>query len=381
MKKLNKDKIEYFISAGRRRHARFVFRSTTTPAQRDRLSRRKQRHKKKLNTGSVEAPSKLDIYSPKNHSIFLKFIENLRRSIKNNKTTFISFKNSYRITAAAGLLLVAETDRLTKAYPEAIIKCSFPPTSNEGVYKNNFNVVESALNQIGFFKLIKQQCQRVAKYAHVEKWHQLSGDTADGSLAQSLLNSLPDSIPKRSKQKLYRGAIEAIANSVEHAYPSIRNDGVNTVDTRWWMLVGLDDFNLTVIICDLGVGIPETLPKKHPASLLNLIKSKFSIFDSSDSELIRASTHIKETRTLLDNRGKGGKDFRSIAKNFPSATLIVRSNRGAFFLTGEDSKPLKKTSSRRYVDGTNRRESTLNHAYSIRGTLTEWIVPLQDIVK
>lgn len=381
MKKLNKDNAKYILAAGERRNTRCIFRACTTPKEREQLSKNKQRNKKRLHIGSVDAPSKLDIYSPKNHTTFLKFIENLRRSIKKNKTTFISFKNSYRITAAAGLLLVAETDRLVKAYPEALIKCSFPPTSNEGIYKNNFNVVESALNQIGFFKLIKQECQRVAKYANVDKWHQLSGDTADGSLAQSLLNSLPDKIPKKSKQKLYRGAIEAIANSVEHAYPSLRNDGINIVDARWWMLVGLDDFNLTVIICDLGVGIPETLPKKHPESLLNLIKSKFSIFDSSDAELIRASTHIKETRTLLDNRGKGGKDFRSIAKNFPSATLIVRSNRGAFFLTGENSKTLKKTSSRHYVNGTNRRESTLNHTHSIRGTLTEWIVPLQDIVK
>lgn len=380
MKKLDTLTISVKQRKAIKRSHRHTFRLHTTPAERAAIAKRKKRTKHTSKLGSVDAPAKLDIYSGKNHTLFIGFLEKLRTSVISNKKTFISFRNSTRITAAAGLLLVAETAKLVKAFPQAIIKCSFPPTSNEGRYKNTYNIVESALNQIGFFELINQQCNRAAKYKSVDMWHQLSGETADGSLAQSLLDSLPDSIPKRSKQKLYRGAIEAIANSVEHAYPSIRLDGTNSLDSRWWMLVGLDERRLSVIICDLGVGIPETLPKKHPETLLSLIKSKFSIFDNSDSELIRASTHIKSTRTLLANRGKGGKDFRSIARNFPSATLIVRSNKGAFFLTGEKAAPLKKSSSRRYVEGTNNRESTQNHSLSIRGTLTEWIVPLEDIV-
>lgn len=380
MKKLDSLTIIIKQNKAFKRSQRHTFRLHTTAAQRAQLAKRKKRTKKMSNIGSVDAPAKLDIYSGKNHKLFIGFLEKLRFSVRNNKKTFISFRNSTRITAAAALLLVAETDRLVKAFPHTTIKCSFPPASNEGLYKNTYNIVESALNQIGFFELINQECNRTAKYKSVEMWHQLSGDTADGSLAQSLLNSLPSNISKQAKKKLYRGAIEAIANSVEHAYPSVRQDGTNVQDSRWWMLVGLDETRLSVIICDLGVGIPETLPKKHPESLLNLIRSTFSIFDNSDSELIRASTHIKSTRTQLDNRGKGGKDFRSIARNFPGATLIVRSNKGAFFLTGEKASPLKKVSSRHFVDGTNNRESTQNHSLSIRGTITEWIVPLEDIV-
>jgi hypothetical protein len=383
MKRINREKLLRAIIIGDRRAIRSAYRKHTTPEERAKIARRKTTRKSR--NGNVDAPAKLDIYSAKNHATFVSFLDNLRRSVKRNKKTFISFRNSTRITAAAGLLLVAETDRLVTAFPSAIIRCSFPPITTEGKYRNNQNIVESALNQIGFFKLIGQECNSHTKHRSIEIWRQLSGSTADGSLAGSLLNSLPDEITKASRKKLYRGAIEAIANSVEHAYPTPRNDGIGTMDSRWWMLVGHDASYLTVIICDLGVGIPFTLPKKHPESLISLIKTKFSIFDNSDAELIRASTHIKETRshlstsTQLPNRGKGGADFRSVAKAFPTATLIVRSNKGAFFLTGEKAKPLKKSSSRRYVDGTNRAESTLNHSNSIHGTLTEWIVPVQDI--
>lgn len=383
MKKINREKLLKAIHVGERRSLRSAYRRNTTPIERARIARRKSTRKSR--NGNVDAPAKLDIYSAKNHATFVSFLDNLRRSVKRNKKTFISFRNSTRITAAAGLLLVAETDRLTTAFPSSVIRCSFPPATTVGKYSNSQNMVESALNQIGFFKLIGQECSRLTTHRSIEIWRQLSGSTADGSLAGSLLNSLPDEIPKTSRKKLYRGAIEAIANSVEHAYPTPRNDGIDIMDSRWWMLVGYDKSYLTVIICDLGVGIPFTLPKKHPESLLSLIKTKFSIFDNSDAELIRASTHIKETRshlstsTHLPNRGKGGADFRSVAKAFPTATLIVRSNKGAFFLTGEKATPLKKSSSRRYIDGTNRSESTLNHSNSIRGTLTEWIVPVQDI--
>jgi len=383
MKKLSRDKLLQALTIGKKRARRETFRKHTTPSERAKLARRKIRNKSRH--GNVDAPAKLDIYSAKNHAIFVSFLDNYRRTVKNNKKTFISFRNSTRITAAAALLLVAETDRLVTAYPNAVIRCSFPPATTEGKYRNYQNIVESVLNQIGFFKLIDQECVSHTKHHSVEIWRQLSGSTADGSLAASLLDSLPEEITKASRQKLYRGAIEAIANSVEHAYPSPRNDGIGTMDSRWWMLVGYDATYLTVIICDLGVGIPSTLPKKHPESFLSLIRTRFSIFDNSDAELIRASTHVKETRshlstsTKLPNRGKGGADFRNIAKAFPTATLIVRSNKGAFFLTGEAAKPLKKSSSRRYVDGTNRTESTLNHSNSIRGTLTEWIVPVQDI--
>lgn len=376
MKKLKREKLEFVLNAAQRRFYRSTRNSRNSTIK---VQPRKKPHEEE--GGTVHAPPKLDLYSPKNHEAFVAFLNDLRASVRSNKKTLISFRNSTRITASAGLMLVAETDRLLKAYPESRIRCSCPPKIITGKYKTNVNLVEGALNKIGFFRLIGQPNNITSKSTSVSMWKQLSGHTADGSLADSLLKTLSDKISDASRRKIYRGAIEAIANCVEHAYPYARKDGLNIVDSRWWMLVGIDNSDLCVIVCDLGVGIPETLPKKHPEKLLDMIRNSFGIFDSSDSEMIRASTHIRQTRTKMNNRGKGGKDFRSITRNFPTASLIIRSNKGSFFITGEEAKPFKSASSRRFVQGTKNMESTLEHKTSIHGTLIEWNVPLQDLEK
>ncbi|MNE74810.1 hypothetical protein D3C80_1709160 [compost metagenome] len=145
------------------------------------------------------------------------------------------------------------------------------------------------------------------------------------------------------------------------------------------MLVGIDDTNLTIIVCDLGVGIPSTLPAKHSNSFLSQLKNKLGVTGSSDSEMIRVSTHIKETRTKLTHRGKGGKDFRSMPEIFTSSFLAIRSNKGSFFITGKDHPPLKSVSSRKYVPSTNNAESMIEHSESICGTLVEWAIQLKDL--
>lgn len=379
MKKTRKEKQPFVLHAAQKRFERAIRVTVPDPASQSQARRRRKNRAEKY--GNIEAPSKLDMYSPKNHTNFVGFLEALRKSVKSNQKTFISFRSTNRITAAAGLMLVAEVSRLVKAFPESTIRCSLPEKTQEGIYKNDFNLVESALNKIGFFKLIGQENNKKSNAASVRNWRQLSGDTADGSLADSLLNTLSDMIPEAARKKIYRGAIEAIANCVEHAYPSPREDGLNICDNRWWMLVGNDERDLSVIVCDLGVGIPKTMPTKHSPGLLSAVKSAFGILNNSDSEMIRASTHIRETRTKLTHRGKGGKDFRSITTNFPSASLTIRSNKGAFFITGEKCKPLKSSSSRRYVSDTKKTESTIEHQKSICGTLMEWTVPLQDLKK
>ncbi|NNN28294.1 hypothetical protein [Pseudomonas nitroreducens] len=376
MKKPDKERKIHILHAA---HKRFL-RSIRTDSGRKKKSNKRRSCDRSIRP-DIEAPAKLDLYSTKNHLNFVSFLERFRTHVKNNSSTTITFRNTTRITAAAGLILVAETDRLAKAYPEKKIRCFLPPSISEGQYRNSSNAVESALNQIGFFKAIGQINHRHANLKSISRWKQLSGNTADGSLARSLLDSLGDRVTEISKKKIYRGAIEAIANCVEHAYPANRPDGLDIDDRRWWMLVGLDDENLSVIVCDLGVGIPSTLPAKHPETLLETIKQKFSIFGTNDSDMIMLSSHIKQTRTKLKNRGKGGKDFRSIIRNFPTALFSIRSNKGVFCISGKDCRPMKAISARRFIEGTNKTESVLEHTKSIRGTLLEWVVPLKDLAQ
>lgn len=62
-------------------------------------------------------------------------------------------------------------------------------------------------------------------------------------------------------KQLYEGMVEAMANSVAHAYLSERGDGFElTPDTkRWWAFWQERAGKLSVVICDLGIGISRSL--------------------------------------------------------------------------------------------------------------------------
>ncbi len=68
-----------------------------------------------------------------------------------------------------------------------------------------------------------------------------------------------------------------MSNSVEHAYV---DDLMHTEDdetAKWWTFAGIHDKNLTVVICDKGVGIPSTLPKTQGVSVLMNIFKKLRV--------------------------------------------------------------------------------------------------------
>lgn len=368
MKKVNEEKKEYRLNAADNRFKRSL---------RKRNNPRRKTNKSSNYEPPIEAPSAIDIYNSRNHGSLLGFIARIKKRAKAKKTVFISFRNTRFITAAAGLLLVAEIDKLVKQNPQLRIKCSFPPKVSHGRYKNPLNLVESALKQIGFFTLIGKHSAQQTNQASVKRWSQLSGSIADGSLAAQLLNKVSDVVSPGARKKMYRGAIEAIANCVEHAYPS-EDEDISTQDSRWWMLVGVDDQQISVVICDLGVGIPVTI-QKHPEKILEKLL-KF-MDQKSDADMIRASTYVRKTRTEMSHRGKGGQDIRSLIEEFPTAQLTIRSNKGAFVLIGDECSA--RTIDRKWkpVSGTNGKERLANFKNSVGGTIIEWVLSTKDLSK
>lgn len=325
---------------------------------------------------TVYAPPQLDMYTRSNLELFSNFIENLRLSAKYNNHVVISFKGTYEITACAGLRLLAEVSHLLKIHSTLSFGCSFRKVRRRNSKKND-NQIDRALHQIGFFDAIRQPGLAPIRGNDNAVWQQLSGNLADGSLAANLLNSLPASISKISKAQLYKGAIEAMANSVDHAYPSEENEDPN-LENRWWMLVGTKQNSITQIVCDLGVGIPVTLPKKHKESTLTAIFRKIGVLGSGDAELIHASTFIKRSRTNLPYRGKGGADIRSITEHFPSALLSIRSNRGCYVVAGLKHPGIVSDGYEEIKDAKGREWSASSNG-SIHGTMIEWTVSLKDL--
>ena len=208
----------------------------------------------------------------------------------------------------------------------------------------------------------------INNYANVTCWGAVSGETADLSKSGQLIERIPtETINNPELRNLVRGVGEAISNAVDHAYPDTEVNG-----DRWWMFTATNDTHLTVIVCDLGVGIPCTLPFTQEPSVLNSIKVFLGLGESpmKDGNLIQISTYIKQSRTKASHRGKGGQDMRTIIERLAedekgmASGLNIFSNCGRLRIT--KSKKADAAAGKKTMD------ITSDHKTSILGTIVEW---------
>lgn len=318
----------------------------------------------------VKAPPRINLYDQSDHERTVDFLRDLRFKISRNSKVRICFRDTRQITAAAGLLFIAELDRLVKTYPGVKFSCVRPPIQHDSKYGTESHLTESVLNHIGFFKLVGLPEKALPIYKNVSCWKKSHGHVAKGEIAGELLSHVDGHLSKHALKRLYRGAIEAISNCVEHAYPSVRPDGLNIVDKRWWMFVGISMDRLTVCVCDLGVGIPATVPKKHAWELIQATMERLNVKGTRDSEWIRVSTEISRSRTDLKHRGKGGKDIRELLEYYSGAKLSIFSNKGCFRDWNRQKAGSKKPVKIGMLD---------EQKKSIQGTIIEWTVPLEEL--
>ena len=327
--------------------------------------KKKDNRKKRL---PIIAPQYIDIYDIKNANKFLKFLGDIRSAIGvRRQNILISFRDSKRITAAAGLLMLAEVDRLVKKYGASTINATKPPPVYNQFHQES-RTLEAALNQIGFYELLQQKENNIPKPDNVSCWSVARGTSTDSATAGHMIEKINASIPEKSTRALYRGAIEALANSVEHAYTGIRSDSLNILDKRWWLFVGVFEGTLAVLVCDLGVGIPNTIRKTQEKSFLEKIFTRFKFSASNDADWIKAATLVKETRTADSYRGKGGDDLRAIVRSDKKAALSIYSNQGVYRLRNSTAKKGVQAPAERLY----------NQKRSILGTIVEWSVGLES---
>src|SRR5262249_36555053 len=122
----------------------------------------------------------------------------------------------------------------------------------------------------------------------------------------------------------------------------------------WWMFSQARDGYLSVVFCDLGIGIPATLPTKKP--LIFAVLEKLGMA-SSDSACIAEAIKDSRTRTHASGRGYGLGNIVNAVSGVRGGLVIVMSNRGFFLLK----------------DGV---ITTHDFKDSILGTLISWRIPL-----
>ncbi|WP_350346096.1 ATP-binding protein [Escherichia coli] len=316
--------------------------------------------KKKLTTSNkrvvFSAPISINYYNDRDFEIMNKFLNNLRDCVLKNNRVYIDFSSTKYISAAAMLSFLAEVDVLIKKSEFGVNAIGFSHPKDKKI--------ESILNQVGFYDLLRKPKRETESYDDVTFWKYTSGSCSEPLLAKEMMVEIKKELERKSSKKLYRGFTEAMSNSVEHAYV---DDLMHTEDdetAKWWTFAGIHDKNLTVVICDKGVGIPSTLPKTQGVSvLMNIFKKlRVPLANVKDSTYIKASTLLQETRTGELNRGKGLNDIKSVIDSIGDGFMGIFSSKGRYIYKGKTG----------IIN-----EVLRDYKSSVNGTIIEWTIPCE----
>lgn len=299
------------------------------------------------------APIVVAIDQPGHRTELLEFLAQLRNHYRSkpDRTLLIDFSNTTHFISSGTLLLYAELNRLISFCNNSVkLRCTVPVNDR----------ASQVLKQIGIYRLCSNHSTVMPIRDDVVHWQVVQGQLVDNSLCAPTIEGFQDRIDATMIDELLGGLGEAMTNAIHHAYDSIRQDGLDyNGNSDWWMFSQAKDGNLSVVFCDLGIGIPTTLPLKRPGIWQKLI---LRIPTPTDGDCIREAIIEGRTRTGLHGRGYGLGNIVDVVENIPNGIVNVFSNRGRY-----DS-----------------RKSTLypnDYTDSILGTLISWNVPMKSLSK
>lgn len=295
------------------------------------------------------APSVVTIDSSESRAQLLGFLGQIRAhfEIKRDRTLLLDFSRTERFIAGGTLLLYAELNRLI-AYSNGAVKlrCTVPAS----------NVCSQVLKQIGIYKLCSNGTPVETNRSDVVHWQVAQGQLVDNSLCAPAIEGYQDRLTVEMVDELLGGLGEAMTNAIHHAYDGFRQDGLNhRGDTDWWMFSQEKDGHLSVVFCDLGVGIPTTLPLKRPNIWQKLVLRQPT---PTDADCISEAIVEGRTRTSLDGRGYGLGNIVDVVENVMGGIVIVYSNHGRYDSRTDTPFPS-------------------NYEQSIMGTMICWDVPIE----
>jgi hypothetical protein len=305
----------------------------------------------------LQVPETLDLVS--NLSETVDFIREFWRIVASRRARVrLVFEETKSIQPSALLLLLAYLHRARLIYGARHVTGTYPKSPR----------IENAMIDTGFLKLlgVKVRKARVAPRQPTLKLIPfMSNVVLDQDASRNLREALMGDevrINIEAKKKLHRVISEAMLNVVQHAYPpQFHTD--SAVRGRWW-LAGKIDFSkdeLLVMFCDLGIGIPKTLPKLYTWEKIREALSILPGINPSDGQMIQAAMAIGRSQTGSTNRGKGLNDLRRLVELHPNGELRIYSRAGLYVYRG---------------NGT---ESVTNGNDKIGGTLIKWSVPLSSV--
>lgn len=274
--------------------------------------------------------------------------------IDENRPVVIDFKELQTTTPQAMLLLIAELDRAKRIMGDDFRVRLLPSETPR---------INSVLEQVGLVDLCGGALggNRSKGDETVRHWRYATGERINATTEEAFMKVEGALAPPLAKG-LWRGVSEALGNSTEHAYLAPRGTDSRRLGTkRWWMFSQLRDQRLSVVVVDLGIGIPRSLPLKWPSSTIAKLVGAM-IGEGDDVRAIRAAMQVGASSTGRSNRGRGLPQIWNEMKAINGATVSIYSNRGILIWDGEKKE-----------------ETAKERKDSIYGTIIAWTIPASEL--
>lgn len=281
----------------------------------------------------------------KSRKKLIDIIHTLHVLVKQSKTICFDFRNTNKVFSNGMILFYAEIHNLLNLHPLLKFYC----------HLSNDDKVNHVLYQLGLLKIFRKKFKQTRLYKDVIHWTASHGTNVSGKLFDNIIKQNSSSSIVAEESNLYGAFIEATKNAHFHAYSEKRKLSlVNKEKAGWWAFGQEQDGILSVAICDLGIGIPATIPKSHPW-IYNILKG---LNQENDANLIQSAIDKPSSRTGKEYRGNGLKTIAKIAQDIPGASLTIHSYKGCVT-----------------IDNIQGFDST-NHPSEVPGTIILWNIPI-----
>ena len=306
---------------------------------------------------NIQIPSVLDMTKKEDET--LELVRDIRKIVLRQKRSLrLVFNGVQKIQPASLLLLLAEIHRCRLIHGQSKLT---------GTYPDKGSKLEKVFHSTGFFNLlgVKSRVKKEPKSFPVDYVEFISDIRPPQDLSKRFKIALfgeEIQLDILIRKQLVRAIGEAVVNVGQHAYPK-NSYHDHPTKGRWWLSghVNKKSAQLTIMFCDLGVGIPQTLPKRYPMEIIRSVLALLPGIKPNDGEMIKAGMEIGRSQTMQSHRGKGLNDLRRIIDVAGEGELHIYSRKGCY----------------RYSPG--KMDETRNLDRTVGGTLIIWTLPLNKI--
>ena len=305
----------------------------------------------------------------------IEFCSRARSIVLNSKSNLVlDFSKTRKIFADGMLLVMSEIDRCKRmSDPNQVISCKLPE-SNCSDTKN----IRDVLYQVGMLDLVNHDTSFVDKTTFrddVRHWKFITGTTLGESHADLLYKEADGVVDSKVVKDMYAGLVEALTNSRHHAYKGSRQDLCREFkEKRWWMFAERKVESLSILVCDLGIGIrrslptflrrqEEDLPAKKMVKLLKEVNRRMGRGDP-DVAAMRIALKMGNSSTGKVYRGRGLPQIWNATRQSEGGAITILSGYGLL----------------RY-DGGNGVEHGLQFSSTMLGTIVSWSVPINAVAE